>query len=235
MSKLQGSVGLGAQNLPVDVHAVQALLVQIGLQPGPADGVCREPTVDAIKQFQSGFMGVPDGVVNVGGITWTRLTGEAAPADVTAVAPQWSGDSSQWTHEKKLLSLEPAFRAKIEQVIAALKNQAFQPKIVFGWRSVAVQKQLFDEKKTKVLFSFHNAQLKDGTPNALAVDIIDTRWAWSDAAQANGFWNALGTAGKGLGLVWGGDWNDFPDVAHLQGRQNSELAQVKKDSGLSGA
>ncbi len=232
MSKLQGSVGKGGQNLPDDVHAVQALLVQIGLKPDPADGVCGAPTIAAIKEFQSRFTSAPDGRIDVGGTTWKKLTEAAAPTSAPATPAAWSGDSSQWTQEKKLLSLEPAFRATIEQVIAALKGQAFQPKIVFAWRSVAVQKKLFDEKKTKVLFSFHNAQHPDGTPNALAVDIIDTRWAWTDAAKTNGFWSALGAAGKELGLVWGGDWTDFPDVAHLQGRQNSELAKVKHESGL---
>ena len=97
---------------------------------------------------------------------------------------------------------------------------------------MAEQKKLFDNQKTKVLFSFHNAQLKDGTPNALAADIIDRRWAWTEAARTNGFWSALGAAGKELGLVWGGDWKDFPDVAHLQGRKNNELAKIERESGL---
>jgi len=165
------------------------------------------------------------------GTTLRKLTA-ATPASLPAAPEDWTGDSSQWSQQKKLLSLEPAFRAKIEHVIAALKNRTFQSKIVFAWRSVAVQKKLFDQKKAKVLFSFHNAQRKDGTPNALAADIIDARWAWTEAARTNGFWSALGAAGKELGLVWGGDWTDFPDVAHLQGRKNSELAKVKKESGL---
>ena len=161
-----------------------------------------------------------------------RVAAEGTTGKRIAEAATWTGDSSRWTQQKKLLSLEPAFRAKIEQVIAALKDQTFRPQIVFGWRSVEVQKKLFEEKKTKVLFSFHNAQLKDGTPNALAADIIDSRWAWTDAAQTKGFWSALGAEGKKLSLVWGGDWPEFPDVAHLQGRANSELATVKKESGL---
>ncbi|BBA33140.1 peptidoglycan-binding domain-containing protein [Methylocaldum marinum] len=81
-------------------------------------------------------------------------------------------------------------------------------------------------------FSFHNAQLPDGTPNSYAADIVDERWGWSNDAEKNGFWQAMGEEANQLGLVWGGDWKNFKDVAHVQSRQNSELASVKKESGL---
>jgi|GEM_PF-4880261 len=50
--------------------------------------------------------------------------------------------------------------------------------------------------------------------------------------KTNGFWAALGEEAKKRGLVWGGDWKSFRDVAHIQGRQNSELSLVKRESGL---
>src|SRR5438874_3293195 len=130
------------------------------------------------------------------------------------------------------MSLEPAFRAKVQILLEKLKAAGFKPKIFYGWRSVDVQQQLFREGKSQVQFSFHNAQKPDGTPNAYAADIIDQRWGWEDEAETNGYWTALGKAAKSLGLVWGGDWKDFPDEAHVQSRQNSELAAVKKESGL---
>ena len=86
--------------------------------------------------------------------------------------------------------------------------------------------------RSKVRFSFHNAQKKDGTPNAYAVDVIDRRWGWGDEAEAKGFWKALGRAGKAEGLYWGGDWRSFKDWAHLQLYPNRELSRVKKESGL---
>jgi len=232
MSKLAGSVGQEGRNLTDDVHLVQTLFVQIGLDPGAVNGVCGEDTIATVRAFQGRFMAAPDGRIDPEGVTWKRLIDAAAPASVPVPAAVWSGDSSAWPPEKKLRSLEPVFRANIAQVIEALSSQAFQPKIVYGWRSVAVQQQLFNAHKSKVRFSFHNAQRPDGTPNALAVDVIDTRWGWTDEARTNGFWKALGKAGKDRGLVWGGDWVDFPDLAHLQGRQNSQLAAVKKESGL---
>lgn len=133
---------------------------------------------------------------------------------------------------EKLLSLNILFRPKVTAVLEQLKQAGFRPKIFFGWRSVAKQEELFKQGKTKVHFSFHNAQFPDGTPNSYAVDIIDERWGWGKPAEANGFWAALGAAAKAQGLVWGGDWATFPDLAHIQSRQNSALAAVKKESGL---
>ena len=106
------------------------------------------------------------------------------------------------------------------------------PKIVYAWRSVAVQQELVAQGRSRVRFSFHNAQKPDGTPNAYAVDIIDRRWAWSDAAMANGFWDALGKSAKQQGLFWGGDWRKFKDWAHVQLHSNKMLAQVRRESGL---
>ncbi|MGE5486988.1 MAG: M15 family metallopeptidase [bacterium] len=144
----------------------------------------------------------------------------------------WSGDSSRWTEEKKLMSLHESFRPKVEAVLAALREQGFQPRIVYAWRGVEVQRKLVAEGKSKVRFSFHNAQKPDGTPASYAADIVDRRWGWTEAAERNGFWRALGEAARAQGLVWGGDWKSFPDVAHIQGRPNTELAAVKRESGL---
>ncbi|MBX9584879.1 MAG: M15 family metallopeptidase [Gemmataceae bacterium] len=142
------------------------------------------------------------------------------------------GDSSRWTQDKKLRSLNPLFRAKVGAVLARLRKRGFQPSVFYGWRSVAVQRELDRLRRTKVTFSSHNAQRKDGTANAYAADIVDARWGWAPAAKANGFWAALGEEAKAAGLVWGGSWATFPDLAHVPYHPNSPLAQVKRESGL---
>ena len=123
-------------------------------------------------------------------------------------------------------------RPKVEVVLADLKTQGFKPRIVYAWRSVEVQHQLVEQGHSRVRFSFHNAQTADGTPNAYAADIIDRRWAWDDAAEANGFWDALGAIAKSQDLLWGGDWQSFRDVAHVQFFPNRMLTQIKRESGL---
>lgn len=154
-----------------------------------------------------------------------------AAATTPPSLPQWSGDSAQWSQDKKLQSMNPTLRPKVQAVLAALTQRGFQPKIVYGWRSVAVQLQLFQQGNSKVKFSFHNAQKPDGTPNAYAADIIDSRYAWTPQAETSGFWKALGEEAKKQDLYWGGDWSK-PDWAHVQLAANSELARVKTESGL---
>ena len=244
MATISASVGEGGANREADVRLVQQLLSSAGFDTKGIDGAYGTNTRNAIIAFQKTFLSNPDGRFDPGGKSIGRLeqasgkpaapaspAAPSAPAAGGARITDWSGDSSQWTQEKKLASLEPSFRPKIERVIAKLKADGFQPKIVFGWRSVQVQAKLKREGKSKVSFSFHCAQRPDGTPNAWAVDIVDTRWAWNEP-DCHKFFRALGDAGKAEGLVWGGDWTGFRDWAHLQGRQNSELGQVKRESGL---
>jgi peptidoglycan L-alanyl-D-glutamate endopeptidase CwlK len=148
------------------------------------------------------------------------------------VLNQWSGDSSQWTQDKKIASMNPLLRPKVLAVLAALGKRGFKPKVFYGWRSVVVQLKLYAEGNTTVKFSFHNAQKPDGTPNSYAADIIDERYAWTAQAESSGFWKALGEEARKQGLYWGGDWTSFRDWAHVQLVPNSQLARVKQESGL---
>jgi len=126
--------------------------------------------------------------------------------------------------------MNPQFRVKVKAVIKALKEDGFKPKIFYGWRSEAVQLDLYIRKRSKVKFSFHNAAKKDGVPNAFAADIIDSRYAWSDKPETKKFWEALGKAAKVQGLYWGGDWKSFKDWAHIQMHKNSKLRSVYLES-----
>jgi peptidoglycan L-alanyl-D-glutamate endopeptidase CwlK len=215
------------------------MLKQAGHFSGAENGACGADTVAAIIAFQRTFLSQPDGRIDVDGRSWRNLCEACAtvaaprPANPPSAAGlDWSGDSSHWPEEQKIASLDPAFRPKVERVLQKLRAAGFQARVHFGWRSVAVQRQLVAAGHSKVAFSFHNAQKPDGTPNAYAVDIIDARWGWSDDAERNGFWKALGDAGKAEGCVWGGDWTSFKDVAHIQDKPNAQLAMVKAASGL---
>jgi hypothetical protein len=239
MTGITGSVGTGGANRAADVRVIQELLnrhmARFGLPPLIVDGLCGPKTSEAVRRYQQMVvkLTMPDGRVDPAGLTLGALTADL-PQNIAHLATpkdDWSGDSSTWTQAKKLASLSGAFRVKVERVIATLAEAGFQPKIFFGWRSVEVQKKLVKEGRSKVTFSFHNAQTKKGIPNAWAVDLIDARWGW-EKAEAKTFFKALGKAAKAEGLVWGGDWEDFRDWAHIQGKANSELARVKQDSGF---
>jgi hypothetical protein len=72
---LSASVGKGGVNRPDDVRLVQTLLIQNGLDPGPADGALGPRTIAAIKEFQKRFARSPDGRVDPGGRTFQELNG----------------------------------------------------------------------------------------------------------------------------------------------------------------
>ena len=225
---ITGSVGRGGDNRRSDTRKVQMILNEIF--PGTlleVDGQCGPKTIRRIERFQRRFVQNPDGRVDPARKTLKRLNA-AAPS----MQSDWGGDSSKWSQKKKLASLNNGLRTKTARILETLKSAGFKPKIFFGWRSVAVQRRLFQEGNSRVRFSFHNAQLKNGTPNAYAIDIIDRRWAWGDRAEQNGFWDALGNAAKSEGLYWGGDWTTFKDYAHVQSFPNSKLSEIKRKSGL---
>lgn len=238
MSTIKGSVGQGGRNEPSDVKFVQDRLRAKGFDPGPSDGDCGPRTVAAIRKFQATFLAAPDGVVEPGKKTFQKLADRltqapgAAGEKFACTPAAWLGDPAQWPQEKKLQSMTPQLAIKVRNVVSALSKRGFQPKVFYGWRSVQVQARLYAEGKSKVKFSFHNAQKPDGTPNAYAADIIDQRFAWTPQADTSGFWKALGEEAKRQGLVWGGDWASFRDWAHVQLVDNGELSRVKKESGL---
>ncbi|MFZ5479061.1 MAG: M15 family metallopeptidase [Myxococcota bacterium] len=232
---LRASVGLGACNEPGDVRLVQGLLNEKGADPAiHVDGIVGPRTLSAIRVFQSAFMSVPDLRVDPGGRTFTRLVAAPtlAPPAPPVIGEEWDGPSEKWPEEQKIRSLTPDMRKPVREVLADLRAQGFQARLYFAWRSVAVQAELVRKGHSTVSFSFHNAQRRDGTPNACAVDVIDSRWAWGAGAEASGFWRALGEAGKSRGLYWGGDWKRFRDVAHLQLYSNGDLSRVRGESGF---
>ncbi|ETX04127.1 MAG: peptidoglycan-binding protein [Candidatus Entotheonella gemina] len=234
MSTIKGSVGKGGQNNPLDVEIIQKLLNRnIGLLSPlrllKVDRRVGPQTINAIEVFQRRVVGMqrPDGRVDPNGKTIRKLAAQAQPA-----LEQWTGDSRKWSEEKKLQSLNAQFRPKVSTLLNALRLRGFQPKLFYGWRSVAVQQELYKKGRSKVRFSFHNAQAPSGVPNAYAADIIDKRYAWSESEETQKFWKALGEEAKKAGLYWGGDWVNFKDWAHVQFYPNSALQRVKQESGL---
>jgi peptidoglycan L-alanyl-D-glutamate endopeptidase CwlK len=228
MITIRKSVGRGGENLKTDTRRIQQLLNAVfPATPLKVDKLCGPKTIRRIVRFQRRFLRKPDGRVDPGGRTLKRLN-----AAVPGMQQEWKGDSSRWSHEKKLASLDNRMRSKVERTLETLKGEGFRPKVFFAWRSLAVQHDLVLRGVSKARFSFHNAQKKDGTPSAYAADIIDRRWAWTKKAEKNGFWETLGRAAKQEGLYWGGNWRTFKDWAHVQYFPNRKLAEVKKESGF---
>jgi hypothetical protein len=72
------------------------------------------------------------------------------------------------------------------------------------WRSPAEQLAKFRAGYSKVKWSFHNANNRDGSPGSLAADIIDVRFFWDSPTW---FWLMLASSAQShqleSGIYWG--------------------------------
>ena len=74
---------------------------------------------------------------------------------------------------QRLSTLHTKFAARLARVILALENDQLRPRIQDAWRSQADQLAAFNSGHSKLKFGFHNVTAADGTPEALAVDLLD--------------------------------------------------------------
>ena len=114
-----------------------------------------------------------------------------------------------------LASLDPAFRTKVEKVIAKLEADGHAVRVVTTWRDPRRQDLVYVFGRLGSRLgrgpgtmvrgggSCHN-RLADGEPASVAVDLRPRRSA--DHAEQVRFFRALGRAANARTLRWGGDW-----------------------------
>lgn len=108
--------------------------------------------------------------------------------------------------------LDPVFAKKVRLILAELEEMGWQPRIAEACRTL-------DQQKEKVRLGYSKT-LRSKHLTGRAVDVIDRRFGWHGPASSLKFkfWTDYGTLCRKHGLVWGGDWKSFPDVAHCQMR-----------------
>lgn len=106
-------------------------------------------------------------------------------------------------NQTRLQELYPTFRLRVAQVIAALESSGIRPRIQDAWRSPADQKKAFDSGHSKLLYGFHNVTGQDGSPEALAVDLLDDD---SPLNPGKSYLLQLAAASEKAGLVTGIRW-----------------------------
>lgn len=106
-------------------------------------------------------------------------------------------------NDTRLLELYATFRAHLEKVIVALESKGIRPRIQDAWRSPADQEKAFRSGHSKLLFGFHNVTASNGTPEALAVDLIDDD---SPLSPSKNYLLHLAAAAEAAGLVTGIRW-----------------------------
>jgi hypothetical protein len=112
-------------------------------------------------------------------------------------------------------------------IIRELAELGWQPRIVSVRRTKEQQAEKVKKGYSKTMQSWHVAGTQrvlgeDGYSvsriNGAAADIVDNRYWWNGLAKSHSFqfWKDLGATAKKHGCEWGGDWNKFPDVAHVE-------------------
>ncbi|WP_417913426.1 polysaccharide deacetylase family protein [Candidatus Electronema sp. TJ] len=71
---LAGSVGRNGKNFPSDVRLIFSLFNKILPAPLAVGDQCSADLIQAIFDFQKSFLSSPDGLIDVGGATWRKLT-----------------------------------------------------------------------------------------------------------------------------------------------------------------
>ena len=116
-------------------------------------------------------------------------------------------DQRKKRNETRLLELYPTFRARVARVIDTLQAKQLRPRIQSGWRSAADQEIAFNSGHSELLFGFHNVTGANGTPESLAVDMLDDD---SPLKPSNVYLLHLAAAAQAAGLITGIRWG-VPD------------------------
>ncbi len=103
----------------------------------------------------------------------------------------------------RLKELYPTFRVRLERVIASLEAAQLRPRIQDAWRSPADQKKAYENGNSKLLYGFHNVTGPNGSPESLAVDLLDDD---NPLNPGKSYLLQLAAAAEAAGLVTGVRW-----------------------------
>jgi hypothetical protein len=112
-------------------------------------------------------------------------------------------DARNDLNRRHLVQCHPAFRHRLSLVIARLQMLGERPRIQQAWRSPAEQMEAFTTGHSKLKWGFHNATALDGTPEALAADVLDDDHPLN---PSRAYLFALARESRAVGLTTGIDW-----------------------------
>lgn len=171
----------------------------------------------------------------LGGLGWLVLRGRskrAAGADGATSGPEDGGsvfdelaDAAEdlvSRQDNNPAHLDPTFRATIDAVFVELRGKGWQPVLFEGYRSADRQAALKAGGKSTVSWSFHQ-YTRDGTPAALAADVIEARYGWS----SDPFFADLQAAAEARGLESGNAWK-WRDAAHVQAVPSTQISAIRE-------
>ena len=118
-------------------------------------------------------------------------------------------------NEKRIASLHPPFLALARQFLTDCEKAGHRLRVTFGYRTLDEQAKLYAQGRTAPGAIVTNAKPGQSAHNyAAAIDVVfltkDSKANW------NGPWKDIGAIGEKLGLVWGGNFKNFPDRPHFE-------------------
>lgn len=106
-------------------------------------------------------------------------------------------------NERHLAECHPEFRRRLAMVLERLQVLGERPRIQQAWRSPEDQIAAFTAGRSKLKWGFHNATGPDGSPDALAADVLDDN---APLNPSRAYLLALAREARGAGLTTGLDW-----------------------------
>lgn len=123
--------------------------------------------------------------------------------------------------------LQPLVERKSQLVIAEMAKLGYTVHVFEGYRSIARQNELYAQGRTTPGNIVTKAKGGESIHNyGAAVDIVfgpKGKPSWNPKEP----WDKLGEVGKKYGFEWGGDWEGFSDLPHLEMRLGYKLSEFQ--------
>lgn len=146
--------------------------------------------------------------------------------------------------ESSFTGLHPKVKQASQKLIAISLQKGIKVKIIAGFRSQERQNELYAQGRTtpgkivthaKAGQSFHNYGL------AIDFALMDPKTnelSWNTKADHNhngiSDWNEVVKEAKKLGFEWGGDWENFKDMPHLEMNFGQSIRELQFKSKIWG-
>jgi peptidoglycan L-alanyl-D-glutamate endopeptidase CwlK len=115
--------------------------------------------------------------------------------------------------KSQLQRLQPKAAELAKQLITKAKEGGIVIKVIAGLRTVEEQEALYARGRTVPGLKVTNAKRSvHNTGLAFDVGIFEGDRLVDESPK----YKEVGTIGKSLGLVWGGDWRPIPDEPHFE-------------------
>jgi hypothetical protein len=118
-------------------------------------------------------------------------------------------DDRKSRNRVRLGEAHPVFKDRLIRTLQRVEAEGWRPRIQACWRSIEDQQVAHDAGNSHVLWGFHNATAPDGTPEALAADVLDDDRPLDPSRD---YLFALARTARAEGLNTGIDWGLPPTI-----------------------